>query len=203
MSPARAAKSVWWLVFLTSALPFAYACHMALASTGSDPIKAVLEYLGVSALCFLLITLSITPIKRLLGFSWCMRFRRMLGLYALFYAVLHALIYLVLIVDYSAWLTELTKRPYVLMGALSLLILVVLGLTSPKSMMRRLGQRWKKVHRWVYPASVLAWLHMWWQARGGVGEELLYGLVLLLLLALRVRFFELLVRKVTGRVVSK
>ena len=192
-------KGLWWLVFLTSALPFVYAFYMALASTGSDPIKQVLEYLGVSAFCFLLITLSMTPIRRLFDVSWSLRFRRMLGLYALFYAVLHALIYLVLIVDYSAWLVELTKRPYVLMGVLSLLILLVLGLTSLKSMMRRLGRRWKKVHRWIYPAAILAWLHMWWQARGGVGEEVLYGLVLLLLLALRVRFFELFVRKVTHR----
>lgn len=203
MHSALKGKWVWWLVFVSSALPFMYAVYMALASSASDPIKAVLEYLGVSAFCFLLITLSLTPIRRLFDVSWGLRFRRMLGLYALFYAVLHALIYLVLIVDYSNWLAELTKRPYVLMGALSLLILVVLGLTSPKSMVRRLGVRWKKVHRWIYPASVLAWLHMWWQARGGVGEELLYGLVLLLLLMLRVRFFELLVRKVTGRVVSK
>lgn len=178
----------WWLVFLTSALPFVYAFVLALTSTGSDPIKEVLEYLGVSALCFLLITLTMTPIKRIFGFAWSLRYRRMLGLYALFYAMLHALIYLLLIVDYSDWLKELTKRPYVLIGASSLLILLVLGLTSPKRMVRKLGQRWKQVHRWIYPAAVLAWLHMWWQARGGFGEELLYGLALLLLLGLRVRW---------------
>jgi len=199
MHPARKGKKLWWLVFVSSALPFLYAIYMALASTGNDPIKQVLEYLGLSAFCFLLITLSITPVRRLFDVSWSLRFRRMLGLYALFYALLHALIYLVLIVDYSAWLAELTRRPYVLMGALSLLILVVLGLTSPKAMVRRLGKRWKAVHQWVYPASVLAWLHLWWQARGGVGEELLYGFVLLLLLAMRQRIFLIFITKILDR----
>lgn len=200
MGRTQSDKVLWWVVFILFAVPFFYALYMALVGTGGgDPVKEVLEYLGVAALVCLLITLSITPAKKIFGIAWVLRFRRMAGLYSLFYALLHAFIFLTLIVNFSALLEELIKRPYVLLGALSLLILLVLGLTSPKIMIRRLGRRWKVVHRWVYPASVLAWLHMWWQARGGIGEELIYGLILLLLLVLRIRSFELFFRKVTNR----
>jgi sulfoxide reductase heme-binding subunit YedZ len=165
-----------------------------LSPVGPDVVKDVLEFLGAAAFVMLLLTLCVTPLRKI-GLSWVARFRRMLGLFALFYAVLHGLIYFCVILDFKAIPQELVRRPYVLVGMMSLSILIALGLTSPRSMVRRLGKRWKPLHRLIYVAVILAWLHMFWQSRGGVGEVLAYAVVMgfLLLVRVRVRVVEVLV----------
>ncbi len=187
---------VWWLMFLSAAMPFFYALYCAFINpTGPDVVKEVLEFLGDTAFIYLLLTLSVTPLRRHLGQSWLQRFRRMLGLYCLFYAALHLSIYFGIMVDFSALFEELVKRPYVLVGALAFIVLLALGLTSPKFMMRRMGRRWKSLHRWIYVAVILVWLHMFWQSRGDVGEAMLYGAVTVLLLLLRVPRVEEMFKK--------
>lgn len=154
-------------------------------SLGPDPGQEVTESLGLAALQLLIATLCMTPLKRWSGWGGWIRVRRMLGLFAFFYAVLHVFAFLQFILGWSDLWTTFTKRPYILAGALSFLMLVPLALTSTKGMMRRLGKSWKSLHKLVYPIVAIAWVHFIWQARSDVGEMVVYGLVIVALLALR------------------
>lgn len=126
-----------------------------------------------------------TPLKRWTGWVGWIRIRRMLGLFAFFYATLHVLAFLQFILGWTDLWATFTKRPYIVMGALSFLMMIPLALTSTKGMMRRLGKNWKQLHKLVYPTVFVAWVHFIWQARSDVGEMVFYGLVILVLLAVR------------------
>jgi len=180
---------LWWLVFLGGLLPFVFlGVRIVQNNLGSEPAKYLVEFLGEAALVMLLLTLSVTPLNRFVS-GW-VRFRRMLGLYALFYAGCHVASYGVFLVDWNNLLEDLYKRPYITMGFLALVILVSLGLTSNKLMMRRLGRSWKRLHRLVYLAAILVIVHFWWQVRSDFTEPLLYALVLMCLLGFRFRYFS-------------
>ena len=155
---------------------------------GPDPANTLTRSLGEWALRFLCITLAITPLRKLTGVNKLIRFRRMLGLFTFFYAVLHLLAYLAFMLGWH-WPTlaeDLYKRPYIIVGAIALLILLVLSITSTKKQMRRLGKRWVKVHRLVYMAIALAVLHYLWLVKSDYSEPLLYGVIALVLLSFRV-----------------
>ncbi|MBW0149450.1 sulfite oxidase heme-binding subunit YedZ [Marinobacter arenosus] len=156
---------------------------------GPDPGQAITESLGLAAFQLLLATLCMTPLKRWTDWGGWLRVRRMLGLFAFFYAILHVLAFLQFIVGwYDLWAT-FTKRPYIIAGALAFLCLVPLAITSTKGMVRKLGgARWKRLHRLIYLAVVLAWIHFIWQARSDVGEMVLYAVIVVWLLALRWRW---------------
>lgn len=185
-------RSVGFLIgFRLAAALMALAPLLVLGSTlfsgglGPDPGQTITESLGLAAFQLLLATLCMTPLKRWTGWGGWLRIRRMLGLFAFFYATLHILAFLQFIVGwYDLWAT-FTKRPYVVAGGIAFLLLVPLAATSTKVMMQRLGSRWKRLHRLIYLAVVVAWIHFVWQARSDVGEMVGYGLVLAFLLGLR------------------
>ncbi|WP_236588731.1 sulfite oxidase heme-binding subunit YedZ [Amphritea japonica] len=154
---------------------------------GADPAKIIVKELGFWAITLLWLTLAVTPVRKLLGWRWLMSFRRMLGLYTFFYAVLHLLAFATFLIGWR-WdilLTELTKRPYIVVGALALLLLIPLTLTSTKAMQRRLGKHWKKLHSLIYPISLLVMLHFVWQIRSDFGQQFIFAIILAILLGYR------------------
>ncbi len=176
------------LVFPLSLFPLANLMIKALENNlGPDPASALTHVLGEWALIFLLLSLAISPARRLTGIGKLIRFRRMLGLFALFYAVLHLFAYLAFMLSWQ-WQTlleDLYKRTYIIVGAFALSILIALGATSTKKMMKRLGKQWSQLHRLVYVAAILAVVHFIWLVKSDYTEPLIYGSILMLLLALR------------------
>jgi methionine sulfoxide reductase heme-binding subunit len=154
------------------------------ASLGADPVKVMLHTCGRWTLNFLMITLCMTPLRDLTHRSLWLRFRRMFGLFAFFYGLLHFSVYLLL--DQSGKLgalwQDIAKRPYITIGMLGLLLLIPLALTSTAKAQRRLGRRWTQLHRLIYLIAILGTWHFWWQVKKDIREPLLYvcGLTLLL-----------------------
>jgi sulfoxide reductase heme-binding subunit YedZ len=168
--------------------PLALLAHGAFTDTlGADPVAALTHGTGDWALRLLLLSLAMTPLRRLLGQPWPIRFRRLVGLYAFFYACLHLSIYLVL--DLGGYWTQIfediAKRPYITVGFGAWLLLLPLALTSTRGWIRRLGRRWGQLHRLVYVAGGLAVLHFLWLVKSDLREPLVYAAVLALLLGLR------------------
>jgi sulfoxide reductase heme-binding subunit YedZ len=179
------------LVFIASLLPFVWLACGALglfgASLGADPVKKLEHECGKTALNLLLITLAVTPVRQLTGLTQLVRLRRMLGLFAFFYVVVHFTVYLTLDLELN-WRTlgaDILKRPYITIGFTALLLLVPLAATSTNGMMRRLGRRWQSLHRLIYPIAVLGVWHFYWQVKRDVREPLLYAGMLALLLGYR------------------
>jgi sulfoxide reductase heme-binding subunit YedZ len=179
------------LVFVAGLAPLAWMICGALqlfgASLGADPVKKLEHECGKTALNFLLLTLSVTPVRSLTGLPQLLRLRRMLGLFAFFYAVVHFTVYLVLDLELNLALVgaDIVKRPYITIGFTALLLLVPLALTSTNGMMRRLGRRWQSLHRLIYVIAALAVWHFYWQVKRDVREPLLYMGILALLFAHR------------------
>lgn len=161
--------------------------HVPGFDLGVDPVRYVLGIFGHSALNILLLTLSVTPLRQLSGNAHLLRLRRMLGLFAFFYASLHFLIYVGPFqgLSWSAIAKDIGKRPYITLGFSALLMLAALAATSTDRMMRRLGRRWQRLHRLVYAIAVFGVWHYWWQVKKDVREPLLYAAVLALLLGWR------------------
>ena len=147
---------------------------------GPDPGNALTRDLGELALQFLCLTLAITPVRKITGINQLIRFRRMLGLFTLFYALLHMLAYVAFMLgwQWSTLVEDLYKRPYILVGALAAIILLILGATSTKRMMRKLGRNWTKLHRLVYLAGVLVVVHFLWLIKSDYTEPVVYGALL-------------------------
>lgn len=157
------------------------------ASLTADPIKETLHRLGRTALNLLLITLCVSPAAKLLRKPHLLRLRRLLGLFAFAYAMLHFSVYaaLDLRLDFSRIVQELLKRPYIMVGFVALLALLPLAATSTAAMMRRLGRRWIKLHQLIYPIAVLGVWHFWWQVKADITEPVLYSIGLAILLGYR------------------
>ena len=154
---------------------------------GADPVAEIEHRLGLWALRLLMATLAITPLRQLTGQAVLVRFRRMLGLYAFFYACLHFSAYLAL--DLRGYWTlifeEIAKRPYITVGFSAWLLLLPLAVTSTKGWTRRLGRNWARLHKLVYAIGVLAVLHFWWLVKSDVREPALYAAILATLLGWR------------------
>ena len=152
-----------------------------------DTVKFLELEFGQTALNFLLLTLAITPIRQFDGLTHLLRLRRMLGLFAFFYAVLHFTVYVVLDLDLDWRMVgaDIAKRPYITIGFTAFVLLIPLAVTSTQGMMRRLGRRWRKLHRLVYVAAILGVWHYYWQEKLDVREPLLYGGALAVLLGCR------------------
>jgi len=157
---------------------------------GANPIEELLHELGRWGLKFLLITLSITPLRRWTGWNWLLRFRRMLGLFAFFYILLHFTTYAVLDqgLELALIIEDVIERPYITLGMAGLLMLLPLALTSTKGMMRRLGRRWQKLHRLVYLIAIAGVWHFYWQVKLDTLDAIVYALILALLLGTRVYY---------------
>ncbi len=179
-------------MFLAALVPAALLLGGALGvgprQLGADPVRALLHSCGITALNLLLITLLVTPLRQLTGLSQLQRLRRMLGLFAFFYAVLHVTVYAWLDqgLDFAAIGADIVKRPYITIGFLALLMLVPLAVTSTNGMMRRLRKRWQTLHTLIYPIAILGVWHFWWQVKKDIREPLLYAAMLALLLGYRV-----------------
>ncbi len=154
---------------------------------GANPVEELLDHFGNWGLRFLLITLSVTPLRHIIGKPWPLRFRRMLGLFAFFYVVLHFSTYIWLDQGFAlgAIIEDIIKRPFITLGLVSVLILLALALTSPHAARRRLGKRWQKLHYLIYPAAILTVWHFWWQVKKDIAEPLIYAVILALLLGFR------------------
>lgn len=157
----------------------------------ANPIEFITHTTGWWTLAFLLITLSVTPARRLLDMPWLLRLRRMLGLFAFFYASLHFLTWLVVdqFFDWDAIVKDIIKRPYITVGFSAFVLLLPLAATSTNAMVRRLGAaRWQALHRAVYVIAILGVVHFWWLVKKDVREPLAFAGVLAVLLGARLVF---------------
>jgi methionine sulfoxide reductase heme-binding subunit len=180
------------LIFVASLLPLTWLVCGALGwfglDLGADPVKKIEHECGKTALNLLLLTLAVSPVRELAGLPQLLRLRRMLGLFAFFYVVMHFTAYLVLDLElnFRTLGADIARRPYITIGFSALLLLIPLALTSTNRMMRRLGRRWQRLHRLVYLIAVLGVWHFYWQVKRDVREPLIYAGVLALLLGYRV-----------------
>lgn len=178
------------LIFLFSLIPLIFILYKVFSNQlGADPAKTIVLFTGEWAIYFLFITLAVTPLRRLINFKnlhfrWLQIHRRMLGLFTLFYAILHVLAFLVFILglDFSRFGKELVERPYILVTIPAVILLIALGVTSTKVMMRRLGKNWIRLHKCIYLIAILAWVHVFMQVRSSYFEAILFGVILLVLL---------------------
>lgn len=156
-------------------------------SLGPNPVREMLHFTGKTSLNLLMLTLMVSPVRAITAQPLWQRPRRVLGVAAFGYALLHFLVYAVLELDldFSDLARELTRRPYIVIGMLALLALIPLAATSTDRMMRRLGRRWQTLHRLVYPIAILAIWHYYWQVKADVREPLWYAAVLSVLLGWR------------------
>jgi sulfoxide reductase heme-binding subunit YedZ len=154
---------------------------------GANPIEFLTRSTGTWTLVGLLVTLSVTPLRRLTGRADLVRYRRMLGLFTFFYACLHFATYVWLdqFFDPAAIVRDIVKRPFITVGFAAFMLLVPLGATSNHAMMRRLGRRWQMLHRLIYPIAILGVVHYLWLVKKDLTEPLIYGAILVLLLAMR------------------
>ncbi|AHL76634.1 sulfite oxidase [Stutzerimonas stutzeri] len=185
----------WWrlLLFLAAASVPCYWLYLgATAALGPDPGKVLVDNLGQGALVLLLCSLTMTPLQRLTHWSGWIAFRRQLGLWSFAYALLHlsAYLYFLLGLDFTGFMDELVERPYIAVGAIAWLGLSALAATSTRWSMRRLGKRWKKLHRLVYPIVLIVLLHMLWVVRADAGRWALYATVAAALLLARLPLVE-------------
>ena len=155
---------------------------------GADPVRTLIHECGIWTLRLLWLTLLITPLRELTGLNDLQRLRRMLGLFAFFYALLHMTAWLWLDqgLDGAVIVSEVIKRPYLALGMTAVLLMVPLAITSTNAMMRRLRKRWIALHRLVYVIALLGIWHFWWQVKKDIREPLVYALLLALLLGYRV-----------------
>jgi methionine sulfoxide reductase heme-binding subunit len=176
------------LVFAAGLVPAAMLVGDALTDNlTANPIEYVTHQTGTFALTLLLITLAITPLRRLTGWHEVIRVRRMLGLFSFFYATLHVLMWAVVdqFFDLPAMIEDVAKRPYITVGMAAFLMMVPLALTSSAAMIRRLGRRWQTLHRLTYFAAIAGVVHFWWLVKADISEPQRFAAVLCLLLGFR------------------
>ncbi|UCB56032.1 MAG: sulfoxide reductase heme-binding subunit YedZ [Thiotrichales bacterium] len=175
-------------LFILCLVPFALlVVGLVNDSLGTNPVERITHETGDWTLRFLLITLTITPFRRLTGSSWLIKLRRMFGLFTFFYACLHFLTY-IWFDHYFDWIEivkDIPKRPFITVGFIAFVLLIPLAATSTNSMMRRLKKNWVKLHKLVYVIAVLGVLHFLWLVKADTLEPLIYASILLVLLGYR------------------
>lgn len=190
------------LVFAACLLPFAWLQFRAFTGRlSANPIEDITLTTGIWALRFLVLTLAITPVRRLTGWNRLIAYRRMLGLFAFFYAIQHVAIY---VADVTAVegsfaaapvMRDIVKRPFITAGMIAFALMLPLALTSTKGWIRRLGRRWQLLHRLIYISAIAAAIHYLWKVKVMIGSPVYYAVIVGLLLAFRV------IWAVRGRVV--
>jgi len=186
-------KQVGWVkaaLFVLALLPFARLVWGTASGEFSDPLAAITQGSGEWALYFLCITLAVTPLRRLSGWNWLVKLRRMIGLFAFFYALVHFVAFLWFdhFFDVAAMLQDVWERPFILVGFIAFVLLIPLAVTSTNAMIKRLGgKRWQWLHRLIYVIAPLAILHFWWMKAGknDFAEPILFGTIVGVLLGLR------------------
>lgn len=176
------------LVFMLCLLPFiTLVLRLLNDQLGANPIEAFTRHSGEWGLRFLLITLTITPLRQVLKQSWPMRYRRMLGLFAFFYVCVHLSSYIVLdlFFDWQEIWADILKRPFITIGMSAFVMLVPLAVTSNRAMIKRLGKNWQRLHRLVYIIAVCAVLHFFWLVKADLYWPTVYAVILSVLLLVR------------------
>jgi sulfoxide reductase heme-binding subunit YedZ len=181
---------IWLKVFihLSAVIPLFYTYFQAFSDQlGGDPVEAVLHFTGISAFNLLLLSLLVSPIAKKFKQGLLINVRRLLGLYAFFYALVHFSSYVLfeLQLEWSLLLSEIIKRPYITVGFVALLLLSSLALSSTKNIQRKMGSQWQKLHNWVYVASLLIALHYIWSVKSDLVQPIIYWMMLLSLLWFR------------------
>lgn len=179
------------LLFLICLIPLARLIYLGFTDgLGANPIEFITRSTGTWTLTGLMITLAVTPLRRLTGLNALVRYRRMLGVFTFFYASLHFTTYIWLDQFFSLAdiFKDIYKRPFITVGFAAFVLLIPLAVTSTNAMMRRLGKRWQQLHRLVYLIGGLGVLHYLWLVKKDLTQPLIYGAVLLVLLTLRLPF---------------
>ncbi len=174
--------------FTVCLVPLAQLVYRAYSDDlGANPIDTITRFTGSWALIILLASLTVTPLRRLTGWNELVKYRRMLGLFAFFYASLHFSTYIILdhFFDWRAIGKDILKRPYVTAGFTAWMIMLPLALTSNAAMIRRLGKRWQQLHYSVYVGAIAGVVHFYWLVKSDIRRPLQYGIVLALLLGYR------------------
>jgi sulfoxide reductase heme-binding subunit YedZ len=185
-------RRIWKpVVFLLCLLPALLVVTDAFELTGrlgANPVEEIQDRFGNWALRLIMITLAVTPLRRLTGWGWLSRFRRMLGLFTFFYVAMHFLTWLILDqgVQLSAILEDLVERPFITLGFAAFILLTALAATSTDGMRRRLGRRWQTLHNATYVIAILGVWHYWWQVKQDITEPLIYAVILAVLLGARI-----------------
>ena len=199
-SPRNWNPTIRVAVFMACLLPFmALVRAVATDSLGPDPAEHLMHVTGEWVMRFLVLVLLATPLARN-GWPHLARYRRMLGLYVWFYATLHLLVFTQVYIGWSGdqLIEELAERPYVLVGFSAWLILVPLGITSAHMIRKKMGRHWRQLHKLTYAVAVLGWLHLLWLSRSDVGDAVIYGVFLAVLLAYRLQWLRTKVRLKSG-----
>ncbi|MBT8102333.1 MAG: sulfoxide reductase heme-binding subunit YedZ [Gammaproteobacteria bacterium] len=184
-------RRIWKpVVFLVCLIPAVLVVTDAFELTGrlgANPVEEIQDRFGIWALRFIMVTLAVTPIRRLTGWNWLARFRRMFGLFTFFYVLMHFLTWLFLDQGLllSAILEDIVERPFITIGFVALLLLSALAATSTNGMRRHLGRRWQTLHNATYVIAVLGVWHYWWQVKKDITEPLTYAVILAVLLGAR------------------
>lgn len=192
MNTLQQIRFIWKpIVFLLCLVPATLVVTDAFGLTGSlgaNPVEAILDRFGNWGLRFIMITLAITPLRRITGWNWLSRFRRMIGLFTFFYILMHFSTWFVLDRDMllSEVVDDLTKRPFILFGFTAFVILTALAVTSFTAIRRRMGRHWQTLHNAVYAAGILGVWHYWWQVKKDITEPLIYAAILGTLLGARI-----------------
>jgi len=176
-------------VFVLALAPFLWLLFRTVTGRlSANPVEDITLTTGIWALRLLLVALAITPLRRVTGWNRVVQYRRMIGLFAFFYASLHLLTYLVLDQElaFEFILPDIVKRPYITAGMTAFLTMIPLAITSTTGWIRRLGRNWQVLHRLVYVSAAAACLHFLWKVKIIIGEPVYYALILGLLLAFRV-----------------
>jgi len=188
----RQVKLIWKpTIFLLCLVPATLVITDALEITGrlgANPIEEIQDRFGIWAIRFIMVTLAVTPLRRLTGWNWLVRFRRMFGLFTFFYVLMHFLTWFIL--DQSlllaAIIEDVTERPFITIGFAGLLLLTTLAVTSTNGMRRRMGRRWEKLHYSAYAVAVLGVWHYWWQVKKDASDAQIYAAILAVLLGIRI-----------------
>ena len=191
MNTLQQVRYVWKpIVFLLALLPALLVVTDALEITGrlsANPVEDILDRFGNWGLRFIMITLAVTPLRRITGWNWLIRFRRMFGLFTFFYILMHFLTWFILDQGMllSAILEDIVERPFITIGMAALTLLISMAATSTNGMRRRMGRRWDKLHYSAYAVGVLGVWHYWWQVKKDISEPLIYAAILTVLLGAR------------------
>ena len=191
MEKLQQIRFVWKpVVFALCVLPALLVFSDAFEITGrlgANPVEEIQDRFGNWTLRFVMITLTVTPLRQITSWNWLVRFRRMFGLFAFFYVLMHFLTWLILDQELllSAITEDIVERPFITLGFTAFLLLIAMAVTSTNGMRRRLGKRWRQLHYSVYAVAALGVSHYWWQVKADVLEPLIYATILTALLGYR------------------
>lgn len=187
----RQLSAIKALLFVLALVPLARMVYLTVTGQLVEPLEHITRGTGDWVLYFLCFTLAVTPLRRLTGWNWLVKLRRMVGLFAFFYAFLHFTTFLWFdhFFDVAAMLKDVAKRPFILVGFIAFVLLIPLAVTSTNGMIRRLGgKRWQWLHRLIYIVAPLGILHFWWMkaAKHNFQQPIIFGTIVAVLLGMRV-----------------